>query len=91
MDAMFEQRLDRIEAKLDKVTDELAVIVRVEEKQHASTARIDRLELRMDGLETEQGKIKERMTSSENFVKASERVVWLVVSAAISAAVYLVK
>ena len=45
-------RLNRIEAKLDKLTEAMAMIARVDEKLVAGSARIDRLEYRLEITET---------------------------------------
>ena len=41
-------RLNRIETKLDKLTEAMAMIARVDEKLVAGSARIDCLEYRLD-------------------------------------------
>ena len=46
-------RLNRIEAKLDKLTEAMSMIARVDEKLVAGAARIDRLEYRLDEQESE--------------------------------------
>ena len=45
---MSEERLSRIESKLDQLAEAISSIARVEEKIYASSHRIDRLEFRLD-------------------------------------------
>ena len=46
-------RLNRIETKLDKLTEAMSMIARVDEKLVAGSARIDRLEYRLDEQESD--------------------------------------
>lgn len=59
---MDDARLNRIEEKLDKLTEVVANIARVEEKLLASQQRQDRFEFRVDTLEKEMDDVK---TSAE--------------------------
>jgi len=86
-----EQRLDRIEIKLDKLTEAVTNIARVEEKIYASTKRIDRLEYRLDVNEGELDNLKESVTQNSVTVKASERIFWIIFSAIVSLGVYFLK
>ena len=45
---MNEDRLDRIEQKLDKLTEVIVVIARVEEKMAANNSRLENLEKRAE-------------------------------------------
>ena len=77
---MEDQRLDRIEVKLDKLTEAVATIARVEEKIYASTKRIDRLEYRLDVNEGELDSLKGIVSLNTVTVKASERFFWIIFS-----------
>jgi tetrahydromethanopterin S-methyltransferase subunit G len=87
----YEQRLDRIESKLDKVSEAITNIVRLEEKVVAGTDRIDRLEFRMDHLEATVDNVKMVAQRNDGFVKNSERLMWAIITAAISLAVYMLR
>lgn len=50
---MSEDRLNRIETKLDKLTDIVASIARVEEKMVANNRRVENLEHRVEVTEEE--------------------------------------
>lgn len=88
---MDESRLARIEGKLDKLTEAVTSIARVEEKIYASTKRIDRLEQRMDGLEEELDITKGAVVVNGGAVKFAERMFWIAVSALVSVFVYFVR
>ena len=89
--AIEDQRLDRIENKLDKLTEAVTNIVRVEEKLYASSKRIDRLEYRLDVGEADLDNLREIVTQNAVTVKASERIFWIVFSAIVSLGVYFLR
>jgi DNA repair exonuclease SbcCD ATPase subunit len=70
-------RLDRIESKLDKLTDAMTMIARVDEKLTAGAARIDRLEYRLDANEAELDDLKEVVVSNTGVSRVIERVFWI--------------
>lgn len=88
---MDETRLARIEVKLDKLTEAVTSIARVEEKIYASTKRIDRLEQRMDGLEGEVDVLKTTVISNSQTVKNSERFFWIAISTGASVLIYFLR
>jgi uncharacterized coiled-coil protein SlyX len=81
-------RLNRIEAKLDKLTEAMSMIARVDEKLVAGSARIDRLEYRLDEQETDLDKIKNIVNYNAQSVKIAERFVWILVSAVVGLVMY---
>jgi len=89
--AIEDQRLDRIENKLDKLTEAVTNIVRVEEKLYASGKRIDRLEYRLDVGEADLDNLREIVTQNAVTVKASERIFWIIFSAIVSLGVYFLR
>lgn len=81
---MEEQRLERIEKKLDEVGQAIVALARMEE-------RMITLFKRMDGLDTEQANQGRRLTVVENKVgnngqalRFAERVFWIVVAAGVT-------
>ena len=86
----YEQRLDRIEGKLDKLSEVVTTVVRVEEQIVASTKRTDRLEFRMDNLENEIDNLKTSASANYQSIKSTERFFWIVITGIVSAAVYMV-
>lgn len=81
-------RLNRIEAKLDKLTEAMAMIARVDEKLVAGSARIDRLEYRLDEQEGDIDTLKSVVGYNSQSVKAAERFVWILVSAVVGLIMY---
>jgi hypothetical protein len=79
-----DQRFDRIEEKLDKLTDAVTKIVRVEEKLVANDRRVDRLEFRMDEQEDDMKKIADLARSNSGVAKVADKIFWLVVAGAVS-------
>lgn len=81
-------RLNRIEAKLDKLTEAMTLIARVDEKLTAGAARIDRLEYRLDEQEGDLDNVKAIVGYNSQSVKIAERFVWILVSAVIGLVMY---
>jgi len=81
-------RLNRIEAKLDKLTEAMAMIARVDEKLVAGSARIDRLEYRLDEQESDLDGVKSIVGYNSQSVKIAERFVWILVSAIVGIIMY---
>jgi len=81
-------RLNRIESKLDKLTEAMAMIARVDEKLTAGAARIDRLEYRLDEQEGDLDKVKGIVGYNSQSVKIAERFVWILISAVIGLVMY---
>ena len=73
---MDESRFDRLEQKIDKLTDAVTKIVRVEEQLISNNKRVDRLEVRVDGLE-------EDVRETNGVSKFAERLFWILVTAAV--------
>lgn len=76
----IDRRFDRLEAKLDEVTKTLSDLKAIEERLISSHKRLDRHELRLDQLETNQRTIEKDMAKSESKSRIAERVIWIVVS-----------
>lgn len=84
-------RLNRIEVKLDKLTEAMTMIARVDEKLTAGSARIDRLEYRLDEYENDLDGIKSIVGYNAQSVKIAERFVWILISSLIGLATYYVR
>ena len=80
-------RLNRIEAKLDKVGEAIISLARMEERMITLFRRMDNYDERQNTIEGRVNKI-EVTSASSAWV---ERVVWLVVAALISGTLYLGK
>lgn len=84
----YSVRLNRIETKLDKLTEALTMIARVDEKLTAGSLRVDRLEFRLDEQETDLDNIKGIVGYNSQTAKTAERFVWLLVSALVGIVAY---
>lgn len=84
----YSQRLDRIEEKLDRISDFLMQVVRLEEKVLASTSRIDSIEKRVVHLEDQHDQIKEALSTNSSIIKNAERIAWLLLSTGLSSLAY---
>ena len=84
-------RLNRIEVKLDKLTEAMTMIARVDEKLTAVNSRTDRLEFRLDEYETDLDSIKAIVGYNAQSVKIAERFVWILISSIIGLATYYVR
>lgn len=81
-------RLNRIEVKLDKLTEAMSMIARVDEKLVAGSARVDRLEYRLDEQEGDIDSLKGVVNYNSQSVKIAERFVWILVSAVVGLVMY---
>lgn len=88
---MTDQRFDRIEEKIDKLTEAITQIVRVEEKLLANDKRVDRLEYRTDLLEGQIDDVAEVARNNSGVVKFADKAFWLIVGGAVSLVVWLMK
>lgn len=81
----IEKRFDRIEAKLDSLTDTVAILARIDERLVSSHKRLDRHEVRLDLLE---GNIRDAETAMARVSgkgMVAERAGWIVFAAVIAA------
>lgn len=86
-----EARLQRIENKLDKLSEAFTILARVEEKIMSSNARIDRLEFRADESERDMDKIKAVIGYNQNTVRIVERFAWILVSSLVGTIMYFLR
>ena len=84
-------RLNRIETKLDKLTEAMAMIARVDEKLVAGSARIDRLEYRLDEYEGDLDSVKGIVGYNSQSAKVAERFAWIMISAIVGVVAYGIK
>lgn len=80
----IEKRFDRIEVKLDQLTDTVAILARIDERLVSSHKRLDRHEVRLDLLE---GNIRDTETTVARAAGKGmviERAAWILFAAAIT-------
>lgn len=83
-----EARLQRIENKLDKLSEAFTILARVEEKIMSSNGRIDRLEFRADESERDMDKMKGIVGYNQQTVRQVERFAWILVSSLVGTLMY---
>jgi len=87
----YEQRLDRIEAKLDKLGEALIEISRVEEKLLAQTERMARFEYRLDQQETDLDSVAKLVHQNKSSSATLERFFWIIITALVSSLLYFTR
>jgi chromosome segregation ATPase len=87
---MMDNRLDRIEQKLDKLTEAVSQIARVEEQLLSAFKRMDRHEKRLDDQEDDIRELEGVVLTNSSSVKNAERFFWIAISACVSLVAYMV-
>ena len=80
---MDESRFDRLEQKIDKLTDAVTKIVRVEEQLISNDKRVERLEVRTDQIEKDLNGIGQLARKNDTVAKFADRAFWVVVTAGV--------
>ena len=86
-----EDRLSRIETKLDKLTEAILTIARVEEKVLASNERIEKIEDRLEKQEGSIGELISKVAVNSKQVSLFERALWFCLATLASFATYYIK
>ena len=86
-----DSRFDRVEAKLDRLTDAVTSIARVEEKILASNDRVEKLESRITRNEKDLDNLAILARSNLGAVSFANKLFWLLVGGGLSIAAYLFK
>lgn len=89
MDSELANRLLRIEEKLDRLTDQLSEIGRIDERTDAAHARLNRHELRIDWIEKEHRELVENFNQASGSIKVWERAGWVIFAALLAAGSHL--
>ena len=87
----MEHRLERIEQTLDKLTEAVAQIARVDERLMHVFKRLDRHEKRLDDQEDDVRELVSTVTLNTGSLKNAERFFWIAVSACASVLVYMIR
>ena len=85
---MSEDRLNRIEQKLDKLVDIVESIARVEEKIASNDSKTERLEFRLDKLEDEMVEVGKIARQNSGVAKFADKFFWLLIGGVISFTVW---
>lgn len=75
---MNESRFDRIENKIDKLTEVVTAVVRVEEQLLSNNKRVDRIEQRSDSIEDELDLLSKTVANNSGTVKFADKLFWIV-------------
>lgn len=89
--AMSEQRLERIEDKLDSLSDAVANFGRIEERLLSIFKRLERHEKQLDGHSDDIKQLTNSVLTNSNSLKFGERLFWVVITSAASLVVYLMR
>jgi uncharacterized coiled-coil protein SlyX len=84
-----EPRLQRIEEKLDKLTDTVSELARIEERLLSVFKRLDRHEKRLDDQEDDIKELTNSVLLNTRISNNIERLFWVCVTAGTSFVVYL--
>lgn len=83
---MVEDRLSRMEKKIDTLQEAIVSLARVEERMSAVFNRQTEMERKVEGIDTKVDNLSDNMISS----RILERIIWTVIVAAIGAAFTLI-
>lgn len=86
-----EKRFDRLEVKIDKLTDVVADLARMEERLVSQSERMTRIESRVDTVENGLLELADAVRANTSAVNFANKLFWTVIAAVISLAVYSVK
>lgn len=79
-----EQRLDRIEQKLDKLADAVVSLARMEERMLTLFKRMDTHDNRISKAEEDLDDLKGRVGTNGQALRFAERVFWIVLAAGVT-------
>ena len=85
MELSIEKRFDRIEAKLDQLSDTVAVLARIDERLVSSHKRLDRHEGRLNALEGDIRQVEQSMAKQAGKGMVAERAAWIIFAAFVTA------
>ena len=82
------KRLEKIEDKLDKLSEAVVSIARIEERVTTVLKQNDRLFSNFEKLELRVDKVENQATLNSKTVSVTERFIWIVLSAIVAAIMY---
>ena len=86
MEIDLQDRLLRIENKLDSLTEKLSELGRIDERTDAAHARLTRHETRLDWIEKEHRELAEQVQKQAGSSQVWERAAWVIFAAALGLA-----
>ena len=91
MAVVNDQRLERIEEKLDKLSDTVSDLARIEERMLSVFKRLDRHEKRLDDQEDDLRTLSNNVIINSKTTTSIERLFWVIITATASVVVYMFK
>jgi len=91
MEIDLQDRLLRIETKLDSLTEKLSELGRIDERTDAAHARLTRHETRLDWIEKEHRELAEQVQKQAGSSQVWERAAWVIFAAALGLAGHLLR
>tara|TARA_Y100000004_G_C8836342_1_gene378476 strand:+ start:138 stop:419 length:282 start_codon:yes stop_codon:yes gene_type:complete len=91
MAVVNDQRLERIEEKLDKLSDTVSDLARIEERMLSVFKRLDRHEKRLDDQEDDLRALSNNVILNSKTTTSIERLFWVIITATASVVVYMFK
>lgn len=88
---MSEERLNRIETKLDKLVDIVESIARVEEKLVANDSKLNRLEFRMDKIEDEVVNVSKVARVNSGVASFADKFFWIIIGGGVSLIAWVIR
>jgi len=89
MAVVNDQRLERIEEKLDKLSDTVSDLARIEERMLSVFKRLDRHEKRLDDQEDDLRTLSNNVILNSKTTTSIERLFWVIITATASVVVYM--
>ena len=86
-----DSRLERIEEKLDKLSDTVSDLARIEERMLSVFKRLDRHEKRLDDQEDDLKNLSNSVLLNSKTSSSIERLFWVIITATASVVVYMFK
>jgi len=86
--AQNERRLERVEEKLDKLAEAVVSIARIEERVNTVLKHHDRFFNRLDKLEARVEDVETKSVLNRNAISIAERFVWVLITSGISMMFY---
>ena len=86
--AQNERRLERVEEKLDKLAEAVVSIARIEERVNTVLKHHDRFFNRLDKLEARVEDVETKSVLNRNAISIAERFVWVLITSGISMVFY---
>ena len=86
-----ERRLERVEIKIDRLSEALVSMARIEERVTTVLKQTDRCMDRLDKMEERLEIVELQSNLNKKSVTSTERVIWILVTAGISTAFYMLR